>query len=73
MEKKIAIKLFEQKQVRTHWNEDEEKWYFSVQDIVEILSESKDVKQYKKNAKPKSRAKCQLGYNLYPPYNDGSR
>lgn len=46
MKKKTTIKLFEQKQVRTHWNEDEEKWYFSVQDIVEILSESKDVKQY---------------------------
>jgi hypothetical protein len=46
MEKESSIKLFEQKQVRTHWKEDEEKWYFSVQDIVEILSESKDVKQY---------------------------
>ncbi len=46
MNKETAIKLFEQKQVRTHWNEDEEKWYFSVQDIVAILSESKDVKQY---------------------------
>ena len=46
MEKENSIKLFEQKQVRTYWNENEEKWYFSVQDIVEILSESKDVKQY---------------------------
>ena len=46
MSKETAIKLFEQKQVRTHWNEEKEKWYFSVQDIVEILSESKDVKQY---------------------------
>ena len=46
MTKETAIKLFEQKQVRTHWNEEQEKWYFSVQDIVEILSESSDVKQY---------------------------
>ena len=46
MKKETSIKLFEQKQIRTHWNEDEEKWYFSVQDIVEILSESRDVKQY---------------------------
>jgi len=30
MSKGNAIKLFEQKQVRSHWNEDEEKWYFSV-------------------------------------------
>ena len=46
MEKETAIKLFQQKQVRTHWNEEEEKWYFSVQDIVGILSESTNVKQY---------------------------
>ncbi len=46
MTKETAIKLFEQKKVRTVWNEEEEKWYFSVQDVVEILSESSDVKQY---------------------------
>jgi prophage antirepressor-like protein len=46
MEKQDKIKLFEQKQVRTHWDEEQEKWYFSVQDVVEILSESTDVKQY---------------------------
>jgi len=46
MEKKNNIKLFDQKQVRTHWNEEQEKWYFSVQDVVEILSESTNVKQY---------------------------
>jgi hypothetical protein len=40
MENKDKIKLFEQKQVRTHWDEDKEKWYFSVQDVVEILSET---------------------------------
>ncbi len=48
VQKENTIKLFEQKQVRTHWHDEEEKWYFSVQDIVEILSESKDVKQYVK-------------------------
>jgi len=40
------IKLFESKQVRIIWNETEEKWYFSVQDVVEILTDSSDVKQY---------------------------
>ena len=54
MTKETAIKLFEQKQVRTLWNEDEEKWYFSVQDIVEILSESKDVKQYIKRMRSRN-------------------
>ena len=40
------IKLFESKQIRSVWNEEEQKWYFSVQDIVEILTDSSDVKQY---------------------------
>ena len=40
------IKLFESKQVRSEWNELEKKWYFSVQDVIEILTNSKDVKQY---------------------------
>jgi uncharacterized protein YukE len=46
MEENKSIKLFEQKQVRTHWDKEQEKWYFSIADVVEVLSESKDVKQY---------------------------
>ena len=46
MDKDTSIKLFEEKQIRTAWNEKEEKWYFSVSDVVEVLSESRDVKQY---------------------------
>lgn len=41
-----SIKLFEAKQVRSVWNEEEQKWYFSVQDVVELLTDSQDVKQY---------------------------
>jgi len=51
MKKESTIKLFEQKQVRTHWNEQEEKWYFSVQDVVEILTETPNVKDYIKKMK----------------------
>ncbi len=54
MKKETAIKLFEQKQVRTVWNEEDEKWYFSVSDIVEILSESRDVKQYIKKMRSRN-------------------
>ena len=54
MNKETAIKLFEQKQVRTLWNEDEEKWYFSVQDVVEILSESANIKQYIKKMRSRN-------------------
>ena len=41
-----SIKLFEEKQIRTAWDEAEEKWFFAVSDVVEALSESRDVKQY---------------------------
>lgn len=40
------IKLFESKQIRSVWNEGEQKWYFSVQDMVETLTDSSDAKQY---------------------------
>ncbi|OFX42208.1 MAG: phage antirepressor protein [Bacteroidetes bacterium GWA2_30_7] len=40
------IKLFESKQIRSEWIESEQKWYFSVQDVVEVLTDSADVKQY---------------------------
>jgi len=42
------IKLFESKKIRSIWNEKENKWYFSVQDVVEALTDSSDVKQYLK-------------------------
>lgn len=40
------IQLFEGKKVRVVWNEQEEKYYFAVVDIVELLTDSADVKQY---------------------------
>ncbi|MCY7311980.1 MAG: Bro-N domain-containing protein [Chitinophagaceae bacterium] len=40
------LKLFESKQVRSAWNEDEQKWYFSITDIVAILTESIDPLAY---------------------------
>jgi len=39
MKQENAIKIFEQKQVRTHWDETQEKWYFSIVDIVAILTD----------------------------------
>ncbi|GAB1372324.1 hypothetical protein MASR1M45_23860 [Candidatus Kapaibacterium sp.] len=40
------IKLFESKNIRSAWSEEEQKWYFSVQDVVEVLTDTVDVKQY---------------------------
>ncbi len=40
------IKLFEQKQVRSIWNEQDEKWYFSIVDVVAVLTESSNPRRY---------------------------
>lgn len=53
MKKEQAIKLFEQQQVRTHWNEDQEKWYFSVIDVIAILTESPRPRKYWSSLKTK--------------------
>jgi hypothetical protein len=43
--------LFEEREVRRVWNEAERKWYFSVQDVIAILTGSADIKQYVKKLK----------------------
>ena len=47
------IKLFEEKKVRSHWDEKTEKWYFSVIDVVEILSGSDRPRKYWADLKSK--------------------
>lgn len=42
MNKSNKLQLFQDQKVRTHWDEKKEKWYFSIVDIVEILTEQKD-------------------------------
>ena len=42
IESQNKLQLFQDQKVRTHWDEKEEKWYFSIVDIVEILTEQKD-------------------------------
>ncbi len=46
MNKETAIKIFEQKKIRSHWDDDHEKWYFSVVDVIQVLTESVDVASY---------------------------
>lgn len=46
-----SIKLFQEKHVRSVWNESEEKWYFSVQDVIEVLTDTVDAKDYIKKMK----------------------
>ena len=57
-----GIKLFETKKVRTHWDESKEQWYFSVIDVVEILTDSLNPRDYW--FKMKQRIKSEDGIEL---------
>ena len=46
MTKETAIKLFEQNQIRSVWDDEQEKWYFSIVDIVEVLTETDRPRKY---------------------------
>ena len=47
------IKVFENKNVRTVWNEEEEDWYFSIVDVIEVLTESDRPRKYWNDLKKK--------------------
>ena len=50
---KNNIQLFETKKIRTHWDDENEQWYLSVVDIIEILTESSIPKRYWSDLKKK--------------------
>ena len=56
MSKKESIQLFEEKQVRTVWDAEKEKWYVSISDVVAILTESIDANAYWRKLKQRLKA-----------------
>ena len=55
-EKKSAIQLFEDRQMRTAWDEESEEWYFSIIDVIAILTESMDPSAYWRKLKQRLKA-----------------
>ena len=55
MNKQNSIIIFNQKEVRRHWDEEKELWYFSIIDIIEILTESNIPKRYWSDLKRRLR------------------
>ena len=55
MTKETAIKLFNDHKIRTHWDEEQGKWYFSIVDVVGVLTESIDVASYWRKLKQRLR------------------
>jgi len=61
------LKLFESKKIRSVWNEQEQKWYFSVADVVEALTDTVNVKDYIKKMRKRD---TELNFNwgtICPP------
>jgi hypothetical protein len=50
------IKLFETKKVRTHWDEEQEKWYFSIVDVIAVLTDSINPQAYWRKLKERLKA-----------------
>jgi hypothetical protein len=59
---KNEVKLFEQQKVRTHWDEKEQKWFFSIIDVIAILTDSTNPRDYW--FKMKQRVKTEDGLEL---------
>jgi len=53
MTKETTVRVFENKNVRTSWNENEEKWYFSIIDIIEVLTQTERPRKYWSDLKRK--------------------
>ena len=49
------VKLFESKQIRSTWSEDDQKWYFSIVDVVAALTESQNPVSYTHLTLPTNR------------------
>ena len=62
-----GIKLFEFKQIRSIWNEKEQKWYFVVDNVVAaVLTDSNDPKQYIKRMRQRDEALAQGWVQIVP-------
>lgn len=75
MTQKEAIKIFEERKVRTVWDDETEEWYFSIVDVIEILTDSDRPHKYWGDLKRKlkvegSRLSEEIG-QLKLPASDG--
>lgn len=71
-----SIKLFQDKKIRSAWNEEEEQWYFSVVDVVEALTDSPNPRQYWRKMKDRDLKEYEsypLGVQLKMPSADGKK
>lgn len=69
MVKQNSIKIFEEKKVRTVWDSEQEEWYFSVVDVVAVLTESPNPSDYLKKVKKRDEELAKgWGQIVTPPF-----
>lgn len=77
MEDKFAIQLFEGNKVRVVWDEEQEKYFFSVVDIIQVLTDSVDARKYwnklKERLKKEGNESVTNCHQLKLPSSDGKR
>ena len=56
MEQNFAIQLFEDKKVRVVWDAEQEKYFFAIVDIIQVLTESTDASAYWRKLKQRLKA-----------------
>lgn len=62
---KNEIKIFEEQKVKTVWDAEQEKWYFSINDVIEILTGSPRPRKYWNSLKTKLKSeRSELSHNL---------
>ena len=67
------IKLFESKGIRSVWNEAEQRFYFSVSDVVSVLTDSADPKAYRRQLKRRETQLVTDCHGLKLPSIDGKQ
>ena len=68
MDENNSIQLFEDRKIRTAWDEEQEEWYFSVQDVIAVLAESSDPKQYIKKMRARDPELSATGVQFVPQF-----
>ena len=66
MSQKEQIQHFEEKKIRTVWDDEKEEWFFSVVDVVEVLTDSADPKQYIKKCERVTLNSTPVGVQFVP-------
>lgn len=67
MDENNKIQLFEDKRIRTAWDGEKEEWYFSIVDVVGVLSDSKEPRRYWSDLKNKLKDEVNQLYDKIVP------